>query len=143
MAKAEWLPGLRGYNARFVVTYLSEEHYDASHMYEDQYCARGDMENRIKEQQLSLFADRTSTSRMHSNQLRLYFRLCSEDDHQGDWAPGRRDGLGAVRNHPCEAAEDRRGPARKHTPVPLIVFLGLSTAVARVRPNVRTHFVCA
>lgn len=42
-------------------------------MYEDFYCARGDMENRIKEQQLGLFADRTSTSWMRSNQLRLYF----------------------------------------------------------------------
>ena len=42
-------------------------------MYEDLYCARGDMENRIKEQQLALFADRTSTHEMRSNQLRLYF----------------------------------------------------------------------
>ena len=72
VAKAEWLPGMRGHNARFVVTNLSEELYDARHVYEDVYCARGDMENRIKEQQLSLFADRTSTSRMQSNQLRLY-----------------------------------------------------------------------
>ncbi len=73
VAKAEWLPGRRGYNARFVVTNLSEEHYDARHVYEDLYCARGDMENRNKEQQLALFADRTSTSKLHSNQLRLYF----------------------------------------------------------------------
>ena len=73
VAKAEWLPGRRGYNARFVVTNLSEEHYDARHVYEYLYCARGDMENRIKEQQLALFADRTSTSMMRSNQLRLYF----------------------------------------------------------------------
>ena len=41
-------------------------------MYEDFYCARGDMENRIKEQQLDLFADRTSTHALHSNQIRLY-----------------------------------------------------------------------
>ncbi len=73
VAKAEWLPGRRGSNARFVVTNLSEEHYDARHVYEDLYCARGDMENRNKEQQLALFADRTSTSKLHSNQLRLYF----------------------------------------------------------------------
>ena len=57
VAKAEWLPGRRGYNARFVVTNLSEEHYDARHVYEDLYCARGDMENRNKEQQLALFAE--------------------------------------------------------------------------------------
>ena len=46
---------------------------DARTLYEDLYCARGDMENRIKEQQLDLFADRTSTSKMRSNQLRLWF----------------------------------------------------------------------
>jgi hypothetical protein len=42
-------------------------------LYEDLYCARGEMENRIKEQQLDLFADRTSTTMMRSNQVRLYF----------------------------------------------------------------------
>ena len=73
IAKAEWLPGPRGYNARFVVTNFSEDAYDARTLYEDLYCARGDMENRLKEQQLTLFADRTSTSMMESNQLRLYF----------------------------------------------------------------------
>lgn len=46
---------------------------DARTLYEQMYCARGDMENRIKEQQLWLFADRTSTGRMRANQLRLYF----------------------------------------------------------------------
>ena len=49
------------------------EDKEARQLYEDFYCARGDMENRIKEQQLGLFADRTSTSWMRSNQLRLYF----------------------------------------------------------------------
>lgn len=73
VAKAEYLPGRRGYNARFVVTNLAEEDYDARPVYEDLYCVRGEMENRIKEQQLELFADRTSTSEMRSNQLRLYF----------------------------------------------------------------------
>ena len=72
VAKAEYLPGLRGYTARFVVTNLGQQYSDR-HLYEDLYCARGDMENRIKEQQLSLFADRTSTSKMQSNQLRVYF----------------------------------------------------------------------
>jgi len=46
---------------------------EARRLYEEFYCARGDMENRIKEQQLALFADRTSTSWMRSNQIRLYY----------------------------------------------------------------------
>lgn len=71
IGKAEHLA--RGENPRFVVTTLSKEDWDARALYEDLYCARGDMENRIKEQQLALFADRTSTHEMHSNQLRLYF----------------------------------------------------------------------
>src|SRR5258706_15470456 len=52
---------------------MVSDEQDARRLYEDFYCARGDMENRIKEQQLGLFADRTSTARMRSNQLRLYF----------------------------------------------------------------------
>ncbi len=52
---------------------LQARRNEARELYEDFYCARGDMENRIKEQQLGLFADRTSTSWMRSNQLRLYF----------------------------------------------------------------------
>lgn len=60
-------------NPRFVVTSLSKEDWDARGVYEDLYCGRGNMENRIKEQQLYLFADRTSTSQMRSNQIRLYF----------------------------------------------------------------------
>ena len=71
IGKAEHLA--KGENPRFVVTTLSTEEWDARSLYEDLYCARGDMENRIKEQQLALFADRTSTHEMRSNQLRLYF----------------------------------------------------------------------
>jgi hypothetical protein len=71
VAKAEHLA--KGENPRFVVTSLSAEKWQARALYEDLYCARGDMENRIKEQQLALFADRTSTHEMRSNQLRLYF----------------------------------------------------------------------
>jgi Transposase DDE domain group 1 len=56
-----------------VVTSLSAEALDARALYEVLYCGRGDMENRIKEQQLALFADRTSTHEIRSNQLRLYF----------------------------------------------------------------------
>lgn len=51
----------------------SNPRFDAQELYEKVYCARGDMENRIKEQQLMLFAARTSTSKIQSNQIRLYF----------------------------------------------------------------------
>lgn len=71
IAKAEHL--YKGSNPRFIVTSISEVEIDTDEIYEKWYCARGDMENRIKEQQLYLFADRTSTHRMYSNQLRLYF----------------------------------------------------------------------
>ena len=71
VAKAEHLP--QGANPRFVVTSLTAETIDARTLYEDLYCARGEMENRIKEQQLDLFADRTSAATMRANQLRLWF----------------------------------------------------------------------
>jgi hypothetical protein len=70
VAKAEHLE--KGENPRFVVTSLGGEEWPAQALYEQQYCARGDMENRIKEQ-LMLFCDRTSTHYLRSNQLRLYF----------------------------------------------------------------------
>jgi Transposase DDE domain group 1 len=71
VGKAEYLP--KGANPRFVVTSLSVTEREARPLYEDDYCGRGDMENRIKEQQLMLFADRTSTATLRANQLRLYF----------------------------------------------------------------------
>jgi hypothetical protein len=61
-----------GANPRYVVTSLSADEADPRTLYEAIYCARGDMENRIKEQQLDLFADRTSTHTLRANQLRLY-----------------------------------------------------------------------
>lgn len=70
VGKAEHLA--KGANPRFVVTSLPVEQADARGLYEDIYCARGEMENRIKEQQLCLFADRTSTATMRANQLRLF-----------------------------------------------------------------------
>ena len=70
IAKAEHLE--KGANPRFVVTSLGPERWEARPLYEDLYCARGEMENRIKEQ-LMLFADRTSTAWLRSNQIRLYF----------------------------------------------------------------------
>jgi hypothetical protein len=71
IAKAEYLK--LGPNPRFVVTSLPSKQLGARYVYERMYCPRGEMENRIKEQQLGLFADRTSTATMHANQLRLYF----------------------------------------------------------------------
>ena len=71
-AKAEWIAG-RGANPRFVVTSLSTAAIDRRDLYEQLYCARGDMENRIKECQLDLFADRTSAQTMRANQLCLRF----------------------------------------------------------------------
>lgn len=71
VAKAEHLGDKS--NPRFVVTSFSPLVHQARALYEDIYCARGDMENRIKEQQLDLFADRTSAHTMRANQLRLWF----------------------------------------------------------------------
>jgi hypothetical protein len=71
VAKAEWTGGEA--NPRFVVTSLSRKQAEARYLYEKVYCARGEMENRIKECQLDLFADRTSTHTMRANQLRLWF----------------------------------------------------------------------
>ena len=75
IAKAEWMPGRgeKGANPRFIVTSLKPAEVDARTLYERVYCARGEMENRIKECQLDLFADRTSTATMRANQLRLWF----------------------------------------------------------------------
>jgi hypothetical protein len=69
IAKAEWTQGEA--NPRFIVTSLAED--NGRHLYEKIYCARGEMENRIKECQIDLFADRTSTHTMVANQLRLWF----------------------------------------------------------------------
>jgi len=80
IGKAEILS--QGDNPRFIVTNLAKDgwatrtqaaRFEAAALYEKFYCARGDMENRIKEQQMDLFADRTSTHWLASNQLRLWF----------------------------------------------------------------------
>ena len=70
VAKAEHLE--KGSNPRFIVTSLSAEPIGGQELYEKIYCARGEMENRIKECQLDLFADRTSAATMRANQLRLW-----------------------------------------------------------------------
>jgi Transposase DDE domain group 1 len=71
IAKAEWTTGEA--NPRFIVTSLTAADGDGQRLYEGIYCARGEMENRIKECQIDLFADRTSTAAMKANQLRLWF----------------------------------------------------------------------
>jgi Transposase DDE domain group 1 len=71
IGKAEWTGGEA--NPRFVVTSLKPAEAETRHLYEAIYCARGEMENRIKECQLDLFADRTSAATMRANQLRLWF----------------------------------------------------------------------
>ena len=72
VAKAEHIDGKE--NPRFVVTSLAGEEWAAQALYEELYCGRGDMENRLKEQ-FSLFADRVSAETMRANQLRLYFSV--------------------------------------------------------------------
>jgi hypothetical protein len=71
VGKAEYLVDKP--NARFVVTSLPIEEVAAQPLYENDYCGRGDMENRIKEQKTFLFSDRTSAATMRANQLRLWF----------------------------------------------------------------------
>jgi hypothetical protein len=71
IGKAEWTGDKA--NPRFVVTSLKKNEVAGQYLYEAIYCARGEMENRIKECQLDLFADRTSANPMHANQLRLWF----------------------------------------------------------------------
>jgi hypothetical protein len=71
VGKAEYLVDKP--NARFVVTSLPMEAFPAQTLYEAEYCGRGEMENRIKEQKTFLFSDRTSAATMHANQLRLWF----------------------------------------------------------------------
>src|SRR5512134_4159136 len=71
IGKAEWSRGEA--NPRFVVTSLKPDRWPARALYEELYCGRGEMENRIKECQLDLFADRTSAATMRANQLRLWF----------------------------------------------------------------------
>jgi hypothetical protein len=70
VAKAEQLE--KGSNPRFIVTSLGVDKIGGQELYERIYCARGEMENRIKECQLDLYADRTSAATMHANQIRLW-----------------------------------------------------------------------
>ncbi len=80
VAKAEYMD--KGENPRFIVSNLPSDEFEPQALYEQMYCARGEMENRIKEQQLYLFADRTSSATMRANQLRLWFFLTGVCDSQ-------------------------------------------------------------
>ena len=71
VGKAEWTR--QGPNPRYVITNIPIQQIGATELYEELYCARGDAENRLKEQQLDLYADRTSTETLRANQLRLWF----------------------------------------------------------------------
>ena len=122
VAKAEWMPGRaeRGANPRFVVTSLPASQVDARRLYEQFYCARGDMENRIKECQLDLFSDRTSAATMAANQLRLWpypslgHGLCPALSPAPPWPGPYQAGQGHLRHHPPDAVEDRRpGPDQR------------------------------
>ena len=98
-------------NPRFVVTSLSRRGLAGAALYEQLYCARGEMENRIKECQLDLFADRTSTRAMRSNQLRLWFAVDGLRAARGpapDRAAGHPARPGHGRHDPPQAAQDRR-----------------------------------
>ena len=126
IGKAEHLP--RGANPRFVVTSLGAKRIAARALYEEVYCARGDMENRIKEQQLALFADRTSAQTMRANQLRLYFaldRLRAAGVTVALGPVGHAAGAGAMRHDPPEAAQDRRADPGQRAGRAAVVRRGL------------------
>jgi hypothetical protein len=73
IGKAEWTQGEA--NPRFIITNENPLEFDPQELYEKEYCGRGDMENRIKEQQMDFYSDRTSTGTMRANQLRLWFSI--------------------------------------------------------------------
>lgn len=75
VGKAEYLE--KGANPRFVVTSLSAAEYEKTYLYEVLYCARGEMENRIKEQQLDLFGDRASSHTFRGNSIRAWLSLAA------------------------------------------------------------------
>jgi hypothetical protein len=101
----------KGSNPRYVVTNLQGA---AQHLYDEVYCARGEMENRIKEQQLGLFADRTSSHRWWSNQP----GVCADGCHPQTGTPLHGTGPSPSRHHPPQAAENRRGRPAQQPPHP-------------------------
>ncbi len=110
VAKAEYLD--KGENLRFAVTSPGAEQWAARDLYEKFYCARGEMENRIKEQ-ICLFACRLSTEQMKGNQLRLYLSALAYTLVE---ALRRRMGPGPGRYHPAKAVQDRRRDPHQRPP---------------------------
>ena len=124
VAKVEHLP--RGENPRFIVTSVPVQECAGRRLYEVVYCGRGEMENRIKEQQLGLFADRTSSRKLAANQLRLYFSSFAYVMLQtvapgGGWR-GRSWRSGAVLDDPAGKIAEDRGPGPGHEPQSLAVL---------------------
>ena len=108
VAKAEHLE--KGANPRFVVTSLDLKQHPAQELYEHDYCGRGEMENRIKEQQLHLFADRTSAATMRANQIRLFFSSIAYtllEALRRLGLAGTCDGPGTMPDDPTQTVEDR------------------------------------
>ena len=116
VAKAEHLP--KGANPRFVVTSLSVSEIDARTLYEDLYCARGQVENRIKEQQLDLFADRTSaaTMRQPAPVVVRILRLCAPRRAPADRPAAHSVRHRHLRHGPAQAPQDRRPGPQERAP---------------------------
>ena len=127
VAKAEHIDGKE--NPRFVVTSLNAEQWSAQSLYEELYCARGDMENRIKEQ-FTLFADRVSAETMRANQLRLYLSVMAYVLVSGL----RRLGLKAT-----ELAEAQVATIRTRL---LKIGAQIRVTVRRVRVSLSSSFPC-
>ena len=131
-------------NPRFIVTSLKPSEVAAQHLYETIYCARGEMENRIKECQLDLFADRTSAATMRANQLRLWFASMA---YVSSLRPApHRTGAYAVRrgdlwHHPTQAPETRCPGAHQRAAHQARHGVGLPLA-ARVRTRSCTIAEC-
>ncbi len=134
-------------NSRFIVTDLTgeeewiagdESYLSGQALYEDVYCARGDMENRIKEQQMDMFADRTSTAHFSSNQLRLYFSTFAYmlmRDLRADALVGtryERASVGQIRLHLFKIAAQLTVSARR-------VYIRLASACPSARDFAIAH----
>lgn len=126
VGKAEHL-GI-GANQRFIVSSLHSAQVDAQRLYEQVYCAQGEAENRIKEQQLYLFADRTSCSAMKANQLRLWFSsvaYCLLCEHRrvrkgthGRTPSGRRPVTSTANGAHHSETQRSRNTTKLQTPTP-------------------------
>ena len=116
VGKAEYLA--KGANPRFVVTSINKKRMDARTLYEQVYCGRGDMENRIKEQQLWLFADRTSAGNDASesaSSLFFFCRLYADACVAAPWIAGHTNGKSPMQYNPVEAAQNR-SPDKDYSP---------------------------